>query len=243
MGKFVVANWKMNKTIKEARAFIDEFNAKLPKKYKNWCICAPFTCVFAVFEGLKSAGAVGVQNIYPQEKGAFTGEISPQMALDAGATWAIIGHSERRNLMGETDEFLAKKVKFALESGLKVIFCVGEKLEEHGRLKTVLKAELKALKGIDLSGVVIAYEPIWAIGTGRVASIEDIKRAHLAIIETIEKQNGVTPVVLYGGSVKSSNAGEIMALDEVGGVLVGGASLNADEFVKLIEIGGKYESK
>lgn len=236
MSKFVVANWKMNKNNDEARAFCKVFLKQINKRTNNFCICPPHTCLATVSECLRGVGMVGAQNVYFATKGAFTGEISPEMIKSCGANYCIIGHSERRNLFGETDEFVAKKLKFATENGLKVIFCVGEHEDEHTKILSVLKHQLKALNGADLTNVVLAYEPIWAIGTGKVATIKDIKKAHGIILDCVQKEFNIKIPCLYGGSVNSCNAKEILALEEVAGVLVGGASLDPVEFAKLVNL-------
>lgn len=237
MSKLVVANWKMNKTQKEAKNFCKEFLKKIPNKTNNFVICPPATLIESVALGLKNRGAVGAQNVFYAQSGAFTGEISPLQVLDAGAIFCLVGHSERRNYLGETDEICAKKVKFATENGLKVIFCVGEQLEERGSVLTVLKRQLKALAGVDLKNVIIAYEPVWAIGTGKVATAKDITHAHSIIKQIVMKEFNANISCLYGGSVKASNAQEILGLNEVDGILVGGASLDAQEFAELVKIG------
>ncbi len=157
------------------------------------------------------------------------------MAKSAGASYVLVGHSERRHNFGETNEIISKKIKAVSDAGLIAIFCIGESLEEKSKYRSVLKAQI--LEGLSkmttLSNVVIAYEPIWAIGTGKVATTVDIAKVHKFIKETVKEHFGVEAKVIYGGSIKPTNSAEILALDEVDGVLVGGASLNADDFVKI----------
>ena len=162
------------------------------------------------------------------------------MVKSAGATFCLVGHSERRHIFGESNEELAKKICAAVGSGLKVIYCVGETIDEHTRLKSVLTDQLSALKGCDLKCVIIAYEPVWAIGTGKVAKQADIIKAHKFIKEYINKTYGTEVRVLYGGSVNSENANEILSLDVVDGVLVGGASLDAIKFSNIVNVARKF---
>lgn len=237
MSKFVVANWKMNKTKEEAKDFCEKLLNLLPPRAVNYCICAPFTCIDEVAGMLPKTAKVGAQDVYFADNGAFTGEISPQMISDCGATYVLVGHSERRVLMGEDDETVAKKLKFATERGLNVIYCVGETSEEHSKIVSVLKRQLKALKNVNLDKVIIAYEPLWAIGTGVVAGTDDILQAHRLIINYCINNFGRAVKVLYGGSVNPENAETILGLNDVAGVLVGGASLDAEKFAKLIEMG------
>ena len=187
-------------------------------------------------------GYIGAQNMYPAENGAFTGEISPDMIRAAGASWVLVGHSERRHLLGENDEFIGNKLRFALEKGLDVMLCVGETLQEreNGEVSAVLERQLsRALTEVPetaIAHLAVAYEPVWAIGTGRSAGPEDIMKAHTLAANLLEKHFGRVREVplLYGGSVKPENAATILALDNVDGVLVGGASLQAESFTKIV---------
>ena len=239
MSKLVVGNWKMNKTNAEAEAFCSDFVKFLPKNANNYCVCAPFTCLSLVSDLLGKNAKTGAQNVYYAQKGAFTGEISPEMILSCGARYVIVGHSERRNTFGESDEVIAKKVKFATENGLNVILCVGEREDERTRIVSVLKRQLKALNGVDLDKVIVAYEPVWAIGTGLVATKDDIFKAHRLIINYCLNNFGQNVQVLYGGSVNLASAPEILSIKEVAGILVGGASLDAKTFAGLVEIANK----
>ena len=193
-------------------------------------ICAPYVYL-PVLSGLK----LGAQNIYFEEKGAFTGEISAGMIKDLGVEYVIIGHSERRKYFGETDELVNKKIKKALESGLKVIFCIGETAEERdaGQKNEVLERQLKiGLTGVDnLESINIAYEPVWAIGTGNNCGVDETKESINFIKEFVRSDTRI----IYGGSVKSENSGDYIKLAGANGLLVGGASLNPEEFVKIVK--------
>ena len=249
MDKVIAANWKMNKTASEAQGFMarlkELFDGAVPEG-REVIVFAPFTALEAT---ARSAGALGwvqagAQNLYPAEKGAFTGEISADMIRSAGAGIVLTGHSERRHIMGEDDKTVASKTLFALQHGLKVMLCIGETLEqrEQGLLRNVLERQLITAMSFDaglLSGhsFYVAYEPVWAIGTGRTATPSDIAGAHALcreIMRSIAGDEAFSIPLLYGGSVKASNAGEILLLDNVDGVLVGGASLEAEQFSKII---------
>ncbi|MDO9631033.1 MAG: triose-phosphate isomerase [Humidesulfovibrio sp.] len=249
MNKLFAANWKMHKTTAEARQTASELVGLVSGKLKagrEVMILPPFTALAPVAEALRgSAGfLVGAQNFYPQKQGAFTGEVSPGMLLDAGASFVLTGHSERRHVLGETDGLVGTKTTFGLESGLGVILCVGEKLDERkaGELKPVLERQIRAglrdvPKDTPPARLVLAYEPVWAIGTGEVASPKGILEAHAFVrhmLAEIFGASGSELRILYGGSVKPDNASEIIALDNVDGVLVGGASLKADEFSRIV---------
>ena len=247
MRTLIAANWKMNKNRAEARATAQELVSILgnaPER-REIVIFAPFTDLAETVEGLGDSGiAVGAQNVYPAESGAFTGEISPAMIQDTGAGWVLTGHSERRHLLGETPEFVGKKTAFAIEQGLSVILCIGETLAERkaGKLDSILWLQLE--KGLaelgpqtDFSRLAVAYEPVWAIGTGQTASDEDIRMVHTLVRELLSSllgSNGISTRILYGGSVKPSNAKAILSLDNVNGLLVGGASLQAQSFADIV---------
>lgn len=238
--KYIVANWKMNNDFSDIPVFV-KYLKKYAKNSTNLVVCVPSVMIKTFADESKKVSVeVGAENCYCAEKGAFTGEISPHMVKSAGATYAIIGHSERRQIFGETNELINKKISACLTAGLKVIFCVGETLEEKSKYKSVLKKQL--LEGLtainDLSNVIIAYEPVWAIGTGKVATTADIEKVHLYIKDTIKENMDADIPVLYGGSVKPVNSTEILALDSVDGVLIGGASLKAEDFVKIAESRG-----
>ena len=237
MRRLMAANWKMYKTSEEAAATIEH----LSKLLGGSAPAGSEILVFAPFTALQG-GYIGAQNMYPAENGAFTGEISPDMIRAAGASWVLVGHSERRHLLGENDEFIGNKLRFALEKGLDVMLCVGETLQEreNGEVSAVLERQLsRALTEVPetaIAHLAVAYEPVWAIGTGRSAGPEDIMKAHTLAANLLEKHFGRVREVplLYGGSVKPENAATILALDNVDGVLVGGASLQAESFTKIV---------
>ena len=201
----------------------------------NWIVCVPSVMLKSFADASKKVCETGAQNCYFEQKGAYTGEISCNMIKSSGASYVIVGHSERRAIFGETNEMLNKKLRSALACGLKVIFCIGETLEEKSKYKSVLKKQiLEGFDGVaDFSNVVIAYEPVWAIGTGKVALSDDIVKVHSYIKKLLKENFEVEIPVLYGGSVKPSNSKEILALEEVDGVLIGGASLKADDYVAI----------
>ncbi len=245
----VAANWKMYKTIGEAEAFVKEF-VPLVKDLAGVeiVICPPFTALHTVAQAVAAAGGkqrlgVGGQNLYHEPKGAFTGEVAPGMLTDAGAGYVIIGHSERRGYFGETDEAVHQKVVAALAAGLVPIVCVGERLEEReqGDTKPLVarqtRAALSGLSGEQVAGTVIAYEPIWAIGTGRAATAADAEEVCRHIRDTVRALAGDGPAdavrIQYGGSVKPANMAEFMAEPDIDGALVGGASLEAAGFAAI----------
>jgi triosephosphate isomerase len=209
-------------------------------------VCPVFTVLSTVSESVSGSSIeVGGQNCYLEQSGAFTGEISPEMLQDAGCRWVIIGHSERRQYFDESDAFLNEKVRFALKSGLKVMFCIGETLEERegGTMEEVLLRQitegLAGLKGADFDKLVIAYEPVWAIGTGVTASPEQAEDVHKFVRGVMNKTFGADVAdgirIQYGGSVKPDNAGELMSQPNVDGALVGGASLKATDFSAIVQ--------
>ena len=225
--RILAANWKMNPTSKEeALRLAGEIDALLRDLPLVRLLFPPFVYIPILrVENL----TLGAQDVFYEEKGAFTGEISPPMLKSVGAEWVIVGHSERRNIIGETDDVLRKKAEAALKAGLKVIYCVGEKLpdREAGRHVQVVERQLSFLP--DSGDIVVAYEPVWAIGTGRNATPEQIEEMH----SLIKERTGLR--VLYGGSVKAHNARELAAVSNVDGFLVGGASLKPEEFRKIGE--------
>lgn len=246
MKKIIAANWKMNETRAQGEALarsVAEGIASLPDDRKV-VIFPPATALDIVTGASMSRFETGIQNFYPAENGAFTGEISPAMVHDCGGQWALCGHSERRHIFNEPDELISRKVNFALAHDLKVMLCVGETLEEResGHLNAVLMRQLtSALSGQSsetaVSSIAIAYEPVWAIGTGKTAGPAEIKEAHELIrgdLRTMFASACTELPILYGGSVKPSNAHEILGLDNVDGVLVGGASLEAKSFLAII---------
>jgi triosephosphate isomerase len=244
--KFIAGNWKMYTT----RAAAQELAAAVAKGVPagtatRVAVCPPFPWLTAVAEVLtNSPVALGAQNCHYESEGAFTGEVSPQMLLDAGCGYVIVGHSERRHGLGESDGLLNKKARAALAAGLAVIFCVGELLDEReaGRTEGVLDAQLtNGLAGIpaeQMGKLVIAYEPVWAIGTGRVATTDQAQQAHAFIRKKIAGLFGENVagslLIQYGGSVKPDNASGLLSQPDVDGALVGGASLNADSFLAIV---------
>ena len=240
----IAGNWKMNNTIKEALGLIEEIKASKLNKDVEAVVCVSFICLSEAKKALENTEIkLGAQNMHWEESGAFTGEISPKMLKELGVDYVIIGHSERRQYFNETDETVNKKIKSSLNHGLKPIVCVGETLDEREANieKDVVKKQIeKAFEGIeekDLDNIVIAYEPIWAIGTGKTASSDDANNMLGFIREIIgnkygEKKNDIR--IQYGGSVKPSNIKELMDKEEIDGALVGGASLVAKDFVDLI---------
>jgi triosephosphate isomerase len=249
MKELMAANWKMYKTWDQASATASELagllHGKLPAG-REVLIIPPFTSLKAVADALTPTEGlhVGGQDFYPAQEGAFTGEISPAMLADLGADYALTGHSERRHVLGEDDALVGRKTAFGLEHGLKVILCIGEKIEERkaGRVEEVLARQLEAgladiPKNTLAENLVVAYEPVWAIGTGEVAGPDEIQAAHASVRKKLQQllpsiANEIR--ILYGGSVKPDNASAIMALDNVDGVLVGGASLIAESFSKIV---------
>ena len=243
----MAANWKMNKTVREA----EEYTAALlpraadAEEDVDVAVCVPFTCLHEVGRMAEdSAIMAGAQNFYYEDSGAFTGEISAPMLLDVGARAVIVGHSERREVFGETDEMVAKKAKRALEADILPIICVGETKEERdagGMWEKVSGQVGRVIEELEDAGgesVVFAYEPIWAIGTGDTATPEDAQDAIGKIRGLLGESQGDdfagSVRILYGGSVKPENAAEIMAQEDVDGALVGGASLEVESFVELI---------
>lgn len=242
----IAGNWKMYKTTAEARAFAEEFSKIYRDTDVRATICAPFTQLTALKEAFAGTNVkVGAQNVHFEDEGAFTGEISVGMLNEIGVDYCIIGHSERREYFAETDETVNLKLKKLFSSSdIIPILCVGENLDEReaGNAFDVVEGQLKSdLDGIDrgdVSKLVIAYEPIWAIGTGKTATPEQAGEmcAHIrSIIERLYDEDTCDSVIIqYGGSVKPENASEIMNMDEIDGALVGGASLDASKFIKIV---------
>ncbi|MDR2075477.1 MAG: triose-phosphate isomerase [Desulfovibrio sp.] len=243
MKLLLAANWKMYKTGEEAVLTLTDLGRRLSSlpEDRQVIVFVPFTALAQAGQARAAFPAVslGAQNCYPAEEGAFTGEISPAMIRAAGGTWVLAGHSERRSLFQESDLLIGRKTAFALKAGLGVILCVGESLpeRERGDLQPVLERQLEAgLAAVDpvfLPRFAVAYEPVWAIGTGRVAGPAEILESHAVIRAFLERKyagRGGEIGILYGGSVKPDNAGTILGLDNVNGVLVGGASLQAESF-------------
>ncbi len=244
--KFVAGNWKMFTTSATARQLAAAVVRGLGEEQSvAVAVCPPFPYLSAVAEVLQgSRVALGAQNCYPEKEGAFTGEVSPAMLVDVGCRYVILGHSERRHKLGESDAFINRKVHAALAAGLEVILCLGETLEERqaNRTEAVLQTQLiGGLAGLDeaaLRRMVLAYEPVWAIGTGQNATPEQAQQAHAFIRGHIRQQFGAeaasTLPIQYGGSVKPDNAASLFHQADVDGGLIGGASLNADHFLAII---------
>ena len=242
----MAGNWKMYKSAAETAAFLGAFRPLVENTAgRDIVICPPFVNVpaaVAAAEGSKIE--VGGQNMYWAKEGAFTGEVSAAMLLSAGCKWVIIGHSERRQFFGETDETVNQKVTAALEAGLNPIMCVGEKLEDRELEKTepVVLAQMKGglakLSAEQVAKVTIAYEPVWAIGTGKTATPQMAQEVHRYIRSMIARQYGFTPAgqmrVLYGGSVKPDNVKALMGQSDIDGALVGGASLDPAGFASIV---------
>ena len=244
--KIVAGNWKMNKNLEETESLLTELAAKLPDTTAEVMVAPTFVNLAGAVRMLESSVIeVIAQNMHFAESGAYTGEISADMLLNIGVDTVIIGHSERRAHFGETDEILAKKVNAALDKNIRVVFCFGEELEDRksGNHFNIVEAQLKnalfALDSKSWSKIVLAYEPVWAIGTGETASPDQAQEMHAFIRKTITEAydtgiaNNVS--ILYGGSVKPGNAEEIFSKPDVDGGLIGGASLAADDFAAIIK--------
>ncbi|MCP2519886.1 triose-phosphate isomerase [Candidatus Aminicenantes bacterium AC-335-B20] len=245
---FIAGNWKMNKTVSEAVELVAKLKEIVKDERGEIVVIPPFTALFEVKKIISGSRIeLGAQNLYWKEKGAFTGEISPLMLKDIGCKYVIVGHSERRQHFNETDEIVNLKIKAALENSLIPIFCIGEKLEQRDKGETLNVIERQfegGLSGIDESKarkIVIAYEPVWAIGTGRTATPEQAQEVHSFIRTKLRKKYGNEiancAIILYGGSVKPENAHSLIKQKDIDGVLVGGASLEAESFGKIIEEG------
>ncbi|MDV7140810.1 triose-phosphate isomerase [Maribacter sp. TH_r10] len=244
--KIVAGNWKMNKNMEETEALLAEVSAKLPDTTAKVMVAPTFVNLASAVNQLEdSTIEVIAQNMHFAESGAYTGEISADMLLNIGINTVILGHSERRAYFGETDEILEKKVKAALAKNMKVMFCFGEELADRksdNHFKVVESQLKNALFGLDASAwssIILAYEPVWAIGTGETASPEQAQEMHAFVRKTIAAafdQNIADNVsILYGGSVKPSNAEEIFSKPDVDGGLIGGAALVADDFIAIVK--------
>jgi triosephosphate isomerase (TIM) len=248
--KLIAANWKMNLALPEALSLATELVKRLGNVKDTSIVIAPnFTVLHPIKEVLNgSVIRLSAQNLFYEEKGAFTGETSAVMLKAVGAGLVIIGHSERRNVFGDTDKEINKRIVAALNAGLEPIFCVGERLNERkgGKAKDVVKEQITlGLSGIDkkeLENVVIAYEPVWAIGTGETATPEQAQEMHEFIrglvADKIDKNLANNLKILYGGSVTPDNVQGLLSIPDIDGALVGGASLKADSFEKLVKWGG-----
>ena len=247
--KLIAANWKMCKTPPQARDFVEAFLPLVSGHSRDEIVlCPPFVCLPAVADALRGGSVkLGAQNMFWEKEGAYTGEISAAMLLAAGCSHVIIGHSERRQFFGDTDEAVNKKLKAAVAAGLTAIVCVGEFLEhrESGQTDAVLERQCAAafsgISAADAAKFTIAYEPVWAIGTGKTATPEIAADAHRVIRKQAEKAFGAATAsnlrILYGGSVKPENANALLSQPEIDGALVGGASLDASSFAAIVRYG------
>ena len=243
--KVIAGNWKMNMLPNEAIKFIDEITPLVKDTQNEVILCVPYTDLFyALLTAQNTNIKIGAQNMHWEETGAYTGEVSGKMLKSIGVEYVIIGHSERREYFAETDETVNKKIKSAIKYELKPIVCVGETLKqrEGGKEKEVVTTQIeKALEGLtdnQVENIIVAYEPIWAIGTGKTATSEDANEMTKAIREKISDIYGQMVanrvIIQYGGSVKSSNAKELFSMSDIDGGLVGGASLKVEEFAKIV---------
>ena len=245
--KLIAGNWKMNKTLDEAvelaKALVEN-NQNISDR--DIMIAPTFVCLKSVYDVIKGSPIkLGAQNMYFEDSGAYTSEISADMLLSVGCEYVILGHSERRNIFNETNEMINKKIKKALEKGLKPILCVGELLEdrESGKMNEVVKSQIDgSLDGIsdnDMKKIIIAYEPVWAIGTGKTATPDDADNMHAFIrshiADKFSQETADQLRILYGGSVKETNVDNLMSMENIDGALVGGAALKPDSFTRIIK--------
>jgi triosephosphate isomerase (TIM) len=242
--KIAAGNWKMNKTMPEAMALAEELKAGSFPKEVTMIVCPPYPYLPVLEKILRSSPiSVGAQNCHEEPKGAYTGEVSASMIASLGIKYVIIGHSERRQYFKESNEQILSKIKSALSNGLIPIFCVGESLKEResGKATSTVKNQVKKvlyeLSPEEMEKIIVAYEPVWAIGTGRTASNEQAQEMHLIIRKTIQSKFKLRMAnkipILYGGSVNAANAAELFKMPDVDGGLVGGASMVADDFLKI----------
>ncbi len=248
--KFVAANWKMQKGIADGGAFAMELKSQLDGLPAcDMAVFPPFVSLPALSQALSGTRVVtGAQDLFWEKEGAYTGEISGAMIREAGGTSVIIGHSERRHVIGESNEVVAAKLKAALEAGLLPVLCVGEQLphRDAGQADSFVRDQLDAglsdLTAAEMAAIVIAYEPVWAIGTGRTATPDDAEAMHVVIRAAVGERFGDEAAgavrILYGGSVKPANASELLAKDEIDGALVGGASLQVNSFIEIVRAAG-----
>ena len=244
--KVIAGNWKMNKNLNESQELVSKIINGLGNDQKcDVIVCPSFTVLNEVYSLIKNTPVkLGAQNMHYQESGAYTGEISFDMLKSVGCEYVILGHSERRTIFQETDEIINMKIKAAVSNKLKVIFCVGELLEEREKGITMEVITGQITKGLDgissenLSEIIIAYEPVWAIGTGKTATPQQAQEVHLFIRKLIEKKFSSSVaqklIIQYGGSVKPDNARELLAQADIDGALIGGACLKADSFLEII---------
>ncbi len=241
----IAGNWKMNKTAKEAAELINELKPLVAKSKPEVVVCVPYTDLWTVAEAVKGSKIkLGAENVAWADNGAFTGEISAEMLKEIGVEYVIIGHSERRQYFGETDESVNKRLKQALKNGLKPIVCVGETLTEREKNKTKRVLKKQVLEGFaditaeDFENIVIAYEPVWAIGTGKTATADEANKTIGYIRSLVKKTWGQDVAkalrIQYGGSMKPANAKELMAMRNIDGGLIGGAALKANDFAAIV---------
>lgn len=253
---FIAGNWKLHNTAAQAVALVEALKADLGGVTDRDIVVAPvFTALGAVATVARGSNiALAAQNCYPEPQGAFTGEVSPALLADAGCRYVIVGHSERRQLFGETDAFINRKIKAVIEAGLTAIFCIGETLEQREAEHTfeVLERQVRGgLEGLDaaaMNRVVVAYEPVWAIGTGKTASDAQAQEAHRFIRDLLNKLYGNDVArktrIVYGGSVKPGNVDGLLRQADIDGALVGGASLKAGDFIRIVRFeAGEGEEK
>ena len=244
---FIAGNWKMYKTVAEADELVAELMAASADMMEaEVVVIPPFTALSRVKKTLgESPIQLGAQNMYWEDQGAFTGEISPPMLVEAGCQYVVIGHSERRQFFGETNETVNQKIKAALDHGLLPILCIGESLEERKKGETMTKVALQLSEGLEgltpeqFSRVIVAYEPIWAIGTGLTATPEQAQEVHAFIREKLTENYGNAAcscaIILYGGSVKPANTFSLLKKKDINGALVGGAALKSDSFIEIVK--------
>jgi len=243
--RLIAGNWKMNGSLQDANDFMDAFAGNPAPDHVEVGLMPPFTLLHPMSDRLAAMGvALGAQNVYNEDKGAFTGSICPMMLRDAGCHYVILGHSERRSIIGESNAKIRNKMNASWLHGLEPILCIGETLEqrEKGITNTVLAEQLAILKGSPRdASLTVAYEPVWAIGTGVTASTEQVTETHAFIHEELARL-GHDCRVLYGGSVNPGNAEELMSCPGVEGALVGGASLKAESFMEIVQAAVKVAS-
>ena len=244
--KVIAGNWKMNKTLLESQELVSKIINGLGNDSKcEVIVCPTFTSLNEVYSLIKNTPVkLGAQNMHYEESGAYTGEISADMLKSVGCEYVILGHSERRAIFNESNEMINKKIKTAIDKKLKVIFCVGELLEQREKGITMDVISEQVTKGLDeissenMSGIIIAYEPVWAIGTGKTATPQQAQEVHSFIRKLIAERYSPSIaerlLIQYGGSVKPDNAGELLAQEDIDGALVGGACLKADSFLGII---------
>ena len=249
--KVIAGNWKMNKLLGEAVQFVDDVKERVPSNEKvEAVVCAPFPYLPTLVEKANGTSVeIAAQNMHFEDNGAFTGEVSPEMLKDIGVTYVVLGHSERREMFAETDETVNKKAHAAFKHGLVPIICVGETLEQREANETMtivenqVKAALEGLTEEQVKEAIVAYEPIWAIGTGKTATSEQANEVctHIrkTVAQTVSEAASEALRIQYGGSVKPANVDELLAQSDIDGALVGGASLEADSFLQLVEAGTK----